>query len=443
MSISLLIGSVLKNPDYLKLILKHRRGIYNRGGIEEGTVWKEEMEREAREPGILWLHFALHLDGVNVLYKSYSGLDVATVILLDLPHHIGLQKEMIFTPISTPATHNPEYLRDLLANLVDDFNNLYTKGEQFEGADGKSYHVKAKLLFSCSDNLAQSIAAGMRKPNSDVPCIYCNGSRKLSGFGSGKYFPIEQNVHSVAITEMSTIQRKLRFPPFNPPTWEWYCHAYGPYCRSVLQGLEGFNLIKNTVVDLFHTREEFLVEKGLMQQAYFHKFIVNFGGYHYEPKLQAAHGIKIFSDVKLQLLHKSLFKSKTLHLSGHDYGVVLNCFSYFFYDGIFLLPNNVRFNNMLTEEQYALADMVFLQCWCQLLSCTGFDYSKVDFLVERLKKWAIEVQQRRLNTSTTPNTKNFHKKQVGFMGLHWHNLIHLYEQLGRCGNLFFFVVLCF
>lgn len=206
-----------------------------------------------------------------------------------------------------------------------------------------------------------------------------------------------------------------RFPPFNPPTWEWYCHAYGPYCRSVSQGLEGFNLIKNTVVDIFHTREEFLVEKGLMQQAYFHKFIVNFGGYYYVTKLQAAHGIKIFSDVKLQLLHKSLFKSKTLHLSGHDYGVVLNCFSYFFYDGIFLLSNN--FKNMLTEEQYALADMVFLQCWCQLLSCTGFDYSKVNFLVERLKKWAIEVQQRRLNTSTTPNTKNFHKKQVGFMGL--------------------------
>lgn len=99
---------------------------------------------------------------------------------------------MIFTPISTPATHNPEYLRDLLANLVDDFNNLYTKGEQFEGADGKSYHVKAKLLFSCSDNLAQSIAAGMRKPNSDVPCIYCNGSRKLSGLVQESTFQLNK-----------------------------------------------------------------------------------------------------------------------------------------------------------------------------------------------------------------------------------------------------------
>ncbi|GMM31849.1 hypothetical protein DAMA08_045940 [Martiniozyma asiatica (nom. inval.)] len=415
-SLSNYIQAVLQNPEYLKLLLDHHNGIFEPGGYEDAIIGKEELEEERmNSPDILWLHFVFHIDGVNVLSKSSLILDIPTMVLLDLPHNIGLRKEMVFTPMIIPSINDPNHFRQLWSNFTAEMQFFYSIGQIFRAGNGNVYRVKVKIIFACSDNMASAPTIALPTAKSTYPCLYCNVKRKYIGRAS--ICPVSSTAHLVNEDEMSQLLRMIKEDPLSRPTWPWYHKKWGPKGRSMLGDISYFNPIRSCVIDVFHMREEWLITKGLIDEASHGKFLNNYGVYGYKESINLMRNIKLFKDSKLEKLEKHLFHMFNIHLTASDYNAVMKAYTFFFNRGVMKLPKDLR-NTADSDADFL--DMIILRFWCQLLTSLNYDVSKNDLLVQNVREWAISVQ------NTADNE---------YMGLHWHHLPHAFEQRKRVGDL--------
>ncbi|GMM29953.1 hypothetical protein DAMA08_026980 [Martiniozyma asiatica (nom. inval.)] len=354
------------------LLLDHHNGIFEPGGYEDAIIGKEELEEERmNSPDILWLHFVFHIDGVNVLSKSSLILDIPTMVLLDLPHNIGLRKEMVFTPMIIPSINDPNHFRQLWSNFTAEMQFFYSIGQIFRAGNGNVYRVKV----------------------------------------------ISSTAHLVNEDEMSQLLRMIKEDPLSRPTWPWYHKKWGPKGRSMLGDISYFNPIRSCVIDVFHVREEWLITKGLIDEASHGKFLNNYGVYGYKESINLMRNIKLFKDSKLEKLEKHLFHMFNIHLTASDYNAVMKAYTFFFNRGVMKLPKDLR-NTADSDADFL--DMIILRFWCQLLTSLNYDVSKNDLLVQNVREWAISVQ------NTADNE---------YMGLHWHHLPHAFEQRKRVGDL--------